>query len=549
MLKRVALLNVLMLLMLVSASQCHAQRRTKVELVQARSIKSDANLFNGARRLIGDVMFKQDSAIMECDSAHFYSDRNMFDAFGHVHLYKLNDTSIDVKADFLRHDGDRKMAHFRRNVILRDSAIVLTTDSLDYNLHEDIGSYEHRATIVDSLTVLKSVKGFYYHHRNEVNFLDNVTVDHDSAVYQMFTDTLCYETDTKIIKFFGPTEFYNDTNYMYARYGWYNTVTEKSMFKHDAFFRNPNQTITCDSLMFNRLDESGVAYSNVVATDTVQNLVVTGNYVEVHKEPELLFVTDSAQMVYVVNGDSLYLHADTLKLCRDTSGQFRTFRAYWHVRAYKSDLQLQTDSIFFSMKDSVAQFFGNPIFWVQGNQITTTYLEAYVKDNQLDRFKLFKTGMIVSPFDSTHYNQIKGTEMIGYLRDNDLHKVDVFKSAQTLYFPVDDGEIMGMNKGSSTDMTIYLKNRQLSRLAYRSQPTSDMYPVENLSTGDMQIPGFKWYESIRPKCPADIFIWDSKNSVASPSRRMVQQSTEQKKKGPANRPVAPNRANGAGKSR
>lgn len=547
--KRNTLLNVLVLLMLMPASQCIAQRMTKVELVQARSIRSDANLFNGARRLIGNVMFKQDSAIMECDSAHFYSDRNMFDAFGHVHLYKLNDTTIDVKADFLRHDGDRKIAHFRRNVVLRDSAITLTTDSLDYNLHQDIGSYEHRAIIVDSLTVLKSVKGFYFHHRNEVNFLDSVVVDYDSAVYQMFTDTLRYETDTKIIKFFGPTEFYNDTNYMYARYGWYNTVTEKSMFKYDAFFRNPNQTITCDSLLFNRLDESGVAYSNVVATDTVQNVVVTGNYVEVHKEPELLFVTDSAQLVYVINGDSLYLHADTLKLCRDTSGQFRTFRAYWHVRAYKSDLQLQTDSIFFSMKDSVAQFFGNPIFWVQGNQITATYLEAYLKNNKLDKFKLFKMGMIVSPYDSAHYNQIKGSEMVGYLRDNDLHKVDVFKSAQTLYFPVDDGEIMGMNKGSSTDMTIYLKNRQLSRLAYRSQPTSDMYPVENLSTGDMQIPGFKWYESIRPKCPADIFIWDSKNSDASSSRRMVQQSTEQKKKGPANRPVAPNRANGAVKSR
>lgn len=549
MLKRLNLLNVLILLMLVSASQCLAQRKTKVELVQARAIKSDAKLYNGARRLIGNVMFKQDSAIMECDSAHFYSDRNMFDAFGHVHLYKLNDTSIDVRADFLRHDGDRKVAHFRRNVMLRDSAIVLTTDSLDYNLQEDIGSYEHRATIVDSLTVLKSVKGFYYHRRSEVNFLDDVVVDHDSSVYQMFTDTLCYETDTKIIKFFGPTEFYNDTNYMYARFGWYNTVTEKAMFKKDALFRNPNQTITCDSLLFNRLDESGVAYSNVVATDTVQDLVVTGNYVEVHKEPELLFVTDSAQIIYIINGDSLFIHADTMKMCRDTSGQFRTFSAYWHVRAYKSDLQLQTDSIFFSMRDSIAQFFGNPIFWVQENQITTTYLEAYIKDNQLDRFKLFKTGMIVSSFDSTHYNQIKGTEMIGYLRDNDLHKVDVFKSAQTLYFPVDDGEIMGMNKGSSTDMTIYLKNRQLSRLAYRSQPKSDMYPVENLSVSDMRIPGFTWHESIRPKCPADIFIWDNNNAVASPSRRMVQQSTEQKKTDRNNKPIAPNRAGGARKSR
>ena len=56
---------------LLTANQAVAQRKTKVELVQAKSIKSDVNLFNGARRLIGTVKFKQDSAIMECDSAHF----------------------------------------------------------------------------------------------------------------------------------------------------------------------------------------------------------------------------------------------------------------------------------------------------------------------------------------------------------------------------------------------------------------------------------------------------------------------------------------------
>ena len=525
----------------LSASPAIAQRKTKVELIQANAIRSDKNICNGARRLIGNVKFKQDSAIMECDSAHFYSDRNMFDAFGHVHLYKMNNKNVDVRADFLRHDGDLKIAHFRHNVVLRDSNVTLTTDSLDYNLHTDIGYYEHNGRIVDSLTVLTSLKGYYYNKQREVYFRSNVVIDHDSGEYQMFTDTIRYGLNTKVIDFFGPTEFYNDTNYLYARYGWYNTDNEQSMFKHDALFRNPSQTITCDSMLFNRLDESGAAYSNVVATDTVQNLVVKGNYVEIHKEPELLIVTDSALMIYVTNGDSLYLHADTLKVCRDTSGLYRTFRAFWHVRAYKSDLQLQADSIYFSMSDSIARFFGNPIFWVNENQITTEYMEAFVKDNQLQKFILNKTGMIVSPHDSIHFNQIKGAQMIGYLRNNGLYKVDVFKRAQTLYFPVDDNEIVGVNKGESTDMTIYLKDRKLKRLAYRAQTQSDMYPLESLSTNDMRLAGFVWYESIRPKSPADIFIWHN-NEAASSSRRItapVQPTGDASKK--EHKPIAPNR--------
>ena len=544
MLKHRSLIGFFVLLVsLLAANQSVAQRKTKVELIQANTIRSDKNLYNGARRLIGNVKFKQDSAIMECDSAHFYSDRNMFDAFGHVHLYKLNNNNIDVKADFLRHDGDLKIAHFRHNVILRDSNVTLTTDSLDYNLQTDIGYYEHNGRIVDSLTVLTSLKGYYYNKQREVYFRSNVVIDHNSAEYQMFTDTIRYGLDTKIIDFFGPTEFYNDTNYMYARYGWYNTETELSMFKYDALFRNPNQTVTCDSMSFDRLNESGKAYSNVVATDTVQQLVVKGNYVEIHKEPELLIVTDSAQMIYVAMGDSLYLHADTLKACRDTSGQFRTFSAYWHVRAYKSDLQLQTDSIFFSMADSIARFYGNPIFWVQGNQITTDYMEAYVKNNLLEKFMLYNTGMIIAPHDSIHYNQIKGTQMTGYLRNNDLYKVDVFKRAQTLYFPVDDNQIVGVNKGESTDLTIYLKNKAIKRLVYRSQPHSDIFPLENVAETDMRLGGFVWLDNIRPKSPADIFIWHTTEAAASSRRITAPVATPDNTK-KERKPIPPTRRSG-----
>lgn len=513
---------------LIANGQCLAQHKTKVELVRARAIKSDARLFNGARRLIGDVCFKQDSAIMECDSAHFYSDKNRFDAFGHVHLYKLNDTTIDVRADFLRHDGDQKMARFRHNVVLRDSSIVLTTDSLDYNLHEDIGSYEHNAKIVDSLTVLTSLKGFYFHRRHEVYFWNDVVIDHNNKEYQMFTDTLRYGTQSKIIHFFGPTEFYNDTNYMYARYGWYNTITENSMFKYDALFRNPKQTITCDSMSFSRLSESGAAYSNVVAVDTTQDIMATGDYVEIHKEPELLIITKKARLIYIFNGDSLYLHADTLKVCRDTSGLFRTFRAYWHVRAYRKDLQLQTDSIYFSMQDSIARFYGNPVFWVQGNQITSEYIEAFIKNKTLSKFILYDNGMIVSPLDSIHFNQVKGMQMVGYMRNNDLYKVDVFKRSQTLYFPVDGDDIIGMNKGESTDMTIYVKNRQVKHIVYRSSPKSSIYPLDNVTISDSRLHGFSWLESVRPKNPDEIFIWQEveKNSGRRSNRIVTPAETE-----------------------
>jgi hypothetical protein len=62
-------------------------------------------------------------------------------------------------------------------------------------------------------------------------------------------------------------------------------------------------------------------------------LVIKGNYLELHKDPELFLATDRALVIFVLEGDSLYLHADTLLSVRDSSGLHRTFKAFHHVKS------------------------------------------------------------------------------------------------------------------------------------------------------------------------------------------------------------------------
>lgn len=485
-----------------------AQKKTKVEILHANYFRSNIDIANGARRLIGNVKFKQDNTIMKCDSAYFYSDKNMFDAFGNVHLYKQGDNTIDVKSNFLRHNGNTKMAYFRDNVVMRDTQIVLYTDSLDYDIRRDIGYYIHGATIVDSATTLTSVRGYYYNKRSEVYFKKNVVVVHNQGEYEMYTDTLKYNTKTDITHFFGPTEFYNDTNYMYSEFGWYNTNNNKAFFKQNALYTNPKQSIVADSLFYDRDKEHGIAYSNVVATDTAENIIVTGNYLEIFQDTEQLIVTDSALVIHIVDGDSLFMHADTIISELDTSGLYRVFKAFHHTRIFKSNFQVQTDSLYFSMVDSILQFHGSPILWAQGNQITADYIEVFIVDEKLDRFKLYGGGLIISQEDTSHFNQIKGTEMIGYFRDNNLHKIDVFKSSETIYFPVDKYGIIGANKSKSKNITIWLKDNNISRIIYRKSYEGGMLPLEELTSKDIQVRGFVWLEDYRPKSPDDVFIWN-----------------------------------------
>jgi lipopolysaccharide export system protein LptA len=501
-------------MLIFQPSELQAQKSSKIEIKHADFLRSDKKIREGARRLVGNVRFWQDSTIMECDSAYFMGEKNWFEAYGKVHLYKEGDSKLDVRSKFLRYNGNTKMAYFRKNVVLRDTQVVLFTDSLDYDIRKDIGYYLYNAQIVDSATTLTSKKGYYYHKKQAIYFKEKVIVNQNKGEYQMYTDTLKYDTKSKIAFFFGPTEFYNDSNYMYAEYGFYQTKQNKAFFKNNAFYSNPKQSIEADSLFYDRDKEHGIAYSNVVATDTAQKIIVKGNYLEVFKKTEQFFVTDSALLMSIMEGDTLYLHADTIYANYDTTNTYRIFRAFHHTKIFKSNFQAKTDSLCFSMADSIIRFYGSPILWAEQNQITSTYIEAFVVNEKLDRFKLYNGGLIVSMEDSLHFNQIKGTEMTGYLKNNHLSKIDVSKKSETIYFPTDEFGIIGINKSTSTDITLYFKKNKesqkdaISRIIYRDNPDATMYPLTDVAPNDMKVKNFAWHNNWRPLIPTDVFIWE-----------------------------------------
>lgn len=503
--KKVAI--VLFLILTLGVHVVEAQRKTRVQIINSDYFKSNKKVANGARRLIGNVVFKQDSTIMTCDSAYFYGEINTFEAYSNVHLYKEGDNTIDVKSDFLRHNGNTKIAQFRRNVVMRDTQVVMYTDSLDYDISRDIGYYVHGASIVDSATTLKSIKGYYYHHSQDIFFRKNVSIIHNEGEYEMYTDTLKYETDSEIAFFYGPTEFYNDTNYMYAKFGWYNTKNNQALFKKEALYTNPKQSLKADSLFYDRDNEHAIAYSNVEALDTAEALIVKGNYLEIFQDTESLLVTDSALIIHIIDNDSLFMHADTLLTEMDTSGEHRTFKGYHKVRIFKSNFQAQTDSLFFSMVDSILEFHGSPVLWAEENQIMATYIEGFVVDDNLDHFKLYDGGIIISKEDSLHYNQIKGTEMTGYLRNNSLYKIDVRKKSETIYFPTDEYGILGANKSKSGNISILLRNNKISRIVYRESYEGKMHPLDELSNKEKRVRGFVWLDNERPKSSEDVFRW------------------------------------------
>lgn len=80
---------------------------------------------------------------------------------------------------------------------------------------------------------------------------------------------------------------------------------------------------------------------------------MTGEYGYYNEKKKYAFATDKAVAVDYSQGDSLFLHGDTLLMETfhlDTDSMFREMRAFHKVRFYRTDVQGVADSLVFSTR-------------------------------------------------------------------------------------------------------------------------------------------------------------------------------------------------------
>ena len=188
----------------------------------ADDIMYDKNIASGAYRLINHVVFRNKNTTMYCDSAYFYAAGNSLEAYENVHINQGD--SVQIYGDYLYYDGNTRLAKIRKNVRLASSTTRLTSQSVDYDLHNNIGYYTSHADILNGDNKLRSRLGYYYSRQNMYLFRDSVVVENPE--YIIYSDTLKYNTVTNTAHFIGPTRIISDRNVIYCERGWYNTETD-----------------------------------------------------------------------------------------------------------------------------------------------------------------------------------------------------------------------------------------------------------------------------------------------------------------------------------
>lgn len=497
-------LSVSFLTLLVGESFSQESRR--VEIVQANSLEGVKIGGEEVRRLRGDVIFKQNTTLMYCDSALFFEKSNSIDAFGDI---RIEGPDVKMIGKTLHYDGNTKQAIITKDVQLTDGKMTLTTQTLNYNTETDIADYSTGAKVEDHENVLTSKKGYYFSKEKMVFFKDDVVLTNPE--YIIHTDTLKYHSPSATSYFFGPCYINStgtDSSFIYCEYGWYNSNTGKSYFSRNAFIQSKSNRLQGDSILYDRKEKIGQAFRNVYVTDTVQKVIISGDYAYLNEQTHKSLVTGKAQLIKEFETDSMFMHADTLFAMEDTLKALKSYYAYKHARIYKTDLQGKCDSLVYTTADSTMRFYGDPVLWSEKNQLTADSISLTLSGNKIYSLQLRLNSLIVSQEDTLRFNQIKGRDMTGYFNNNKLYKIHVIGNGQTIYYLRNKNQqITGVNQADCSDMVIFINENKVERISLLYKPDATLFPVKETNPLDLRLKGYKWLQNYRPMSKEDIFIW------------------------------------------
>ena len=290
---------VLSFFLLLTAAGVMGQKKSIVNLIKSRS--STGIKLNGKDLIkVYQGTFKQDYSTLTSDSAYFYPQDNAFDAFGHVNINQ-GDT-LNIYSDKLNYNGNSKIAILTDNVRMVDKDATLTTNHLIYNTATRIGTYTDGGKLVNKDNTLLSKNGYYFAFSRDSYFRYNVSLTTPDALIK--TDTMRYNTGTKIAYFYGPTNIYGtkgekDKDTLYTENGNYNTVTEQAAFGKKNLYKSGTKSLKGDSLFYDKLKGYGRAVKHVTFTDREQKTTIKGNLGTYFKTEERTVMTQDPYVIIV----------------------------------------------------------------------------------------------------------------------------------------------------------------------------------------------------------------------------------------------------------
>ncbi len=257
----------------------------------------------------GDVIIVEGKTTTNCDSVVYNQRTNILEAFGNIHI---NDNdSIHTYAQYLRYIGLDRIAYLKKNVRLTDKKGTLYTEDLEYNLRTGVATYKNGGRVVNGNTILTSKEGVYYADTKDIYFKKNVLFKDENNT--IITDSLLYNLKTGIATFITATKIKSkDGVEINTRSGTYNLKTGEAVFFDGTTYRDSTHFMSGKSMAFDKKTGTVQIEGNGKLVDSVNQVTVLGGQIFLDTKKNSFLSTRKPVMIFYRDGDSTYLAADTI---------------------------------------------------------------------------------------------------------------------------------------------------------------------------------------------------------------------------------------------
>ncbi len=387
----------------------------------------------------------------------------------------------------------------------------LITEIAEFNRNAQYGGKDKKAT-ADTIR--------YHSGTGEVEMYGQVYVEEKGK--RIEGDSLRYLERTGETWIYGqPARYADSTRTIISPEIFYNESTNQVSTRGPGVIQDGDVFLRADHTEFDQVTGVGMATGHVLWSDTAQHLGVMADTVSYKKEDDYVLAYGATRPVFysVIEGDTLYIGADTLNLWRIidtvavygevdtlyTTDTLRMMRAYRDVRLFKSDMQGRADSLSFHGRDSTFTFYGLPVLWSDTTQFSADTITMRLKNSRISDITLIRRSIIISELMGTYYDQIKGREIIAYFDSNAIRDMYVTGNAESIYYTRDDaGAFIGVNQTICSKMYFTFEDRRIRLLKYFGENSSSMMPMGGTTHSTLRLEGFLWRPDERPHHVADL---------------------------------------------
>ena len=275
------------------------------DMVRPYSLGEDSVVY-----LVGNFAAHHNGAVISCDSAVRYSDTR----WGFFSRLLINQDSIYIYGDSAIYDGDAGVAEIYAPIVkVVDGDALLYTYNFSFNTQTRVGSYTGGGVLVHDDNIIESQRGYYYSEGHDVVCVEQVELH--GAEYDMKSDSIIYNTDTELARFFTSSEIWNaDGDYLSADAGLYDKSQDLYMVTRNGYILTADQEVWGDTLSYYRTQGYVEARGNLQMDDFKQKMMAFGDYAEYWQEPgDMLLTRRPSVMSYDLSrSDTVYMSADTI---------------------------------------------------------------------------------------------------------------------------------------------------------------------------------------------------------------------------------------------